>query len=182
MIEGQATGLHRVLYSCSNTNSEWLMPRKSPFIVSFCVPQIHAFYRTLTWPVVKYMSSENRYHGLFPFLCIAGQTKGRCVCLSLLKKFFGQSSFEMIQWVTKKLQRKLVPLKGKVFRNMMSFSSIKWGADSHNWGGDQNPGTSNITNSPLWPESTGAFHYFSASHGVLFEKILSNAKMIPTWL
>lgn len=86
VIEGQATGLHRFLYSCSSTNSEWLMPRKSPFIVSFCVTQIHAFCCTLTWPVVKYVSSENQYHGLFAFLCLAGQTKGRCICLSLFKK------------------------------------------------------------------------------------------------
>lgn len=173
------------LYGCSNNNSEWLMPRKSPFIVSFCVTQILVFYCKLTWPVVRYTPSENRYHGLFPFLCTSGQTKGRCIFFSFFWfGFFFESSSKVIQWVSKKLKRKLVPLKGKTFRNMMSFSSIKCGADSHNWRGDQNPGTyhKNITSCPLWPEATWAFHYISASHGVLLITTLPYLKMIPTWL
>lgn len=98
--------------------------------------------------------------------------------------FFFETSSEVIQWISKKLKRKLVLLKGKAFRKMMSSSSIKCGADSRNWEGDQNPGTyhKNITSSPLWPEATWAFHYIRASHGVLFITTLPYLKVIPTWL
>lgn len=89
----------------------------------------------------------------------------------------------MVQWVWKKLKRKLVPLRGKTFRNLMSFS-IKCRADSCNWRRNQTPGTydKTITSSPLWPETTWAFHYIRASHGILFVTIMPLLKIIPTCL
>lgn len=51
--------VYRVLYGCSNNSSEWLMPRKSPFIASFCVTETLVFYCRLTRPVVRYVASEN---------------------------------------------------------------------------------------------------------------------------
>lgn len=71
--------VYKVLYGCSNNSSEWLMPRKSPFIASFCVTETLVFYCRLTRPVVRYVASENRYHGFSSFLCTSGQTKERHV-------------------------------------------------------------------------------------------------------